>query len=70
MLAVYAIVGGNEAGWTSADARAPRRRPQAYGGFVLDRACLRPLMPLGIFRTATSSSANSVGVLMAAGMFA
>ncbi len=72
MLAVYAIVNGNEEGWTSL---------QTLGllgvsavllvvFLVLESRMSSPLMPLGIFRNRNVSTANVVGVLMAAGMFA
>ncbi len=72
MLAVYAIVNGNEKGWTS---------PQTLGllgaALVLFLAFLAiqarvssPLVPLGLFRNRNVSSANVAGVLLAAGMFA
>ena len=72
MLAVYAIVNGNEQGWTS---------PQTLGllgaALVLFLAFLAiqarvssPLVPLGLFRNRNVSSANVAGVLLAAGMFA
>jgi EmrB/QacA subfamily drug resistance transporter len=72
MLAVYAIVNGNEAGWTSA------RTLGLLGGaaallavFIAIEARVRsPLMPLGLFRIRNVTAANIVGVLMAGGLFA
>jgi EmrB/QacA subfamily drug resistance transporter len=72
MLAVYAIVNGNEAGWTSA---------QTIGLLVAAAALLSiflwiearvrsPLMPLGLFRLRNVATANVIGVLWAAAMFA
>ena len=72
MLAVYAVVNGNEAGWTS---------PQSLGllmaAAVLMAAFLAieartpaPLMPLGLFRLRNLAIANVVGVLWAGAMFA
>src|SRR2546429_5849342 len=72
MLAVYAIVNGNEAGWTSA---------QSIGLLVASAVLLviflgiearvrAPLMPLGLFRFRNVATANVVGVLWAAAMFA
>jgi MFS family permease len=72
MLAVYAIVQGNEEGWTS---------PQTLGFLgaalvllavflVIEARHPAPLMPLGLFRRRNISVANAVGVLMAAAMFA
>jgi EmrB/QacA subfamily drug resistance transporter len=72
VLAVYAIVNGNEAGWTSA-----RTLGLLGGAAALLAAFLwiearvpAPLMPLGLFRIRNVSAANVVGVLMAAGLFA
>jgi EmrB/QacA subfamily drug resistance transporter len=72
MLAVYAIVNGNEVGWTSA-------RTLGFLGaglallavFLLIEAKARfPLMPLGLFRLRNLATANVVGVLWAGAMFA
>lgn len=72
MLAVYAIVNGNEAGWTSAQSI----------GLLMSSAILlaiflgiearvgAPLMPLALFRLRNVATANVVGVLWAAAMFA
>lgn len=72
MLAVYAIVNGNEAGWTSAQTIG-----LLAGALVLLAAFLviesrvqAPLMPLAIFKLRNLRIANSVGVLWAAAMFA
>ena len=72
MLAVYAIVDGNHAGWTSA-----RTLGLLAGAVVLLAAFLAiesrtpaPLMPLGMFRLRNVATANVVGVLWAAAMFA
>src|SRR5712672_1726313 len=72
MLAVYAIVDGNEAGWTS---------PQTLGLlagalalFVLflwiEVRVAHPLVPLTLFRLRSVTVSNIVGVLWAAAMFA
>src|ERR671937_471320 len=72
MLAVYAIVNGNQAGWTS---------PQTLGllaaAIVLLAAFLfietrvtAPLMPLSIWRIRNVTSANVTGILLAGAMFA
>jgi MFS family permease len=72
MLAVYAIVKGNDAGWTSA---------QTVGLLVAAAVLLAvflgvesrvhsPLMPLRLFRLRNVATANVVGVLWAAAMFA
>jgi EmrB/QacA subfamily drug resistance transporter len=72
MLAVYAIVGGNEAGWTSA------RTLVLLGaaGLLLalfigiEARVAQPLMPLRLFRLKTLNAANAIGVLWSAAMFA
>ena len=72
MLAVYAIVNGNEAGWTSTKTLA------LLGGAIVLMAVFltiearvgAPLMPLGLFRLRSVAVANVVGVLWAAAMFA
>jgi EmrB/QacA subfamily drug resistance transporter len=72
MLAVYAIVNGNDVGW---------RSPQTLGLLAVAAALLlcflaiesrvrSPLMPLGMFRLRNVATANVVGVLWAAAMFA
>jgi EmrB/QacA subfamily drug resistance transporter len=72
MLAVYAIVNGNEVGWTSARTLALL----AVAGVLLasflaiEAKAPAPLMPLGLFRVRNVSAANAVGVLWAAAMFA
>ncbi|HSC91548.1 MAG TPA: DHA2 family efflux MFS transporter permease subunit [Gaiellaceae bacterium] len=72
MLAVYAIVNGNEQGWTSA--RTLGMLGAAAGLLVaflaIEARVSSPLMPLGLFRNRNVSTANVVGALMAAGMFA
>jgi MFS family permease len=72
MLAVYAIVNGNETGWTSGETLG-----LLAGAVVLLVAFLvreariaSPLVPLGLFRNRNVSVANVTGVLMAAGLFA
>ena len=72
MLAVYAVIGGNAAGWTS---------PQTLGLLALAAVLLlafltieskvnAPLMPLSLFRLRNVAVANVMSVLWAAGMFA
>lgn len=72
LLAVYAVIDGNTAGWTS---------PQTLGllgaaalllaaFLVIEARAEAPLMPLGLFRNRNLTIANIVGTLWAAGMFA
>ena len=72
MLAVYAIVNGNDAGWTSAQTLGLLGASLALMAIflVLESRLSQPLMPLGIFRNRSVSSANIVGICLAAGMFA
>jgi MFS family permease len=72
MLAVYAIVKGNEVGWTSGRTLGLLGASLAlFVAFVVIEARHpAPLMPLGLFRHRNLSVANIVGVLMAAAMFA
>jgi EmrB/QacA subfamily drug resistance transporter len=72
MLAVYAVVNGNEAGWTSVQTLS------LLGGaavllvafFITEARISTPLMPLALFRLRNLMTANLIGVLWAAGMFA
>ncbi len=72
MLAVYAVVNGNEAGWSSAQSLG------LIGAAVLlmllflliESRVAAPLMPLALFRLRNVATANAVGVLWAAAMFA
>jgi EmrB/QacA subfamily drug resistance transporter len=72
MLAVYAIVNGNETGWLTAETLGLLAVSLVLlvAFFVIETRVQAPLVPLGIFRNRDVSSANTVGVLMAAGMFA
>ena len=72
MLAVYAIVNGNEAGWRSTQTLAMVAGALALiGAFVwIESRAPTPLMPLRLFRDRQMVAASIVGVLWAAGMFA
>jgi MFS family permease len=72
MLAVYAIVNGNQAGWTSAQTLGLLAGSAALLGafLVIESRIPSPLMPLGLFRLRNVATANAVGVLWAAAMFA
>jgi len=72
MLAVYAIVNGNQEGWLSAQTLG-----LLGGGAVLlalflgiEARVRSPLMPLGLFRLRNVAVANVVGIFWAAAMFA
>ncbi len=72
VLAVYAIVNGNEVGWTSSQTLG------LLGGAVallvlflaIEARISSPLIPLGLFRRRNVATANLVGVLWVASMFA
>jgi hypothetical protein len=72
VLAVYAIVNGNTAGWTSVQTLGLLGAAVLImGAFVAWEARVpAPLLPLGIFRHRNLSVANVVGILWAAAMFA
>jgi EmrB/QacA subfamily drug resistance transporter len=72
MLGVYAIVNGKELGWTSPATLGMLGVAAALlAGFVaIEKHVRDPLMPLGLFRLRNVSTANAVGVLWAAAMFA
>jgi len=72
MLAVYAIVNGNEVGWTTARTLGILAGAAAlFGLFILIEARGgSPLMPLSLFRLRNLVFSNIVGVLWAAAMFA
>lgn len=71
LIAVYAIMDGNQAGWVSV-----RTLGLLAVAVVLFAVFLRtearaesPLMPLGLFRIRSVATANAMGVLWAAAMF-
>jgi EmrB/QacA subfamily drug resistance transporter len=72
MLAVYAIVNGNEDGWTSGRTLTLLAAAVALLALFLliEARVSAPLMPLGLFRLRNVATANAVGVLWAAAMFA
>jgi EmrB/QacA subfamily drug resistance transporter len=72
MLAVYAIVNGNENGWTSGETTGLLAAAVALLALFLaiEARVSAPLMPLGLFRLHNLRTANGVAVLMAGAMFA
>jgi MFS family permease len=72
MLAVYAIVNGNEAGWTSTQTLGLLAASAVLLAVFLaiEARVSSPLMPLGLFRLRNVAVSNVVGVLWAAAMFA
>ena len=72
MLAVYAIVNGNDQGWLSAQTLGLLGAALVlFSAFlVIESRVASPLVPLRLFRKRNVSVANGVGILWAAGMFA
>ena len=72
MLAVYAIVNGNQNGWTSAETLGLLGCAVILLGIfvAIESRVSAPLVPLGLFRMRNLATANVVGVLWAAAMFA
>src|SRR4029450_10785192 len=72
MIAVYAIVNGNEKGWTSGQTLGLLAVAAALMGLFLaiEARVREPLVPLRLFRLRNVATANVVGVLWSAAMFA
>ncbi len=72
ILATYAVVGGNQAGWLSAKTLGLLGGSAVlFAAFIaLEARVDAPLVPLGLFRLRNLATANGVGVLWAAAMFA
>src|SRR5712672_753923 len=72
MLAVYAIVNGNEAGWTSTQTLGLLGAAAVLLALFLaiEMRVRDPVMPLRFFRVRSLATANVVGILWAAAMFA
>ena len=72
MLAVYAIVNGNEQGWTSTQTLGLLGLAAAGVAFFLwwESRVSSPLMPLGLLKLRSVAASNVVGILWSAAMFA
>lgn len=72
MLAIYAIVNGNDAGWTSTQTLGLLAASVVLliAFVVIESRVKVPLMPLRMFRMRNLATANIVGALWAAAMFA
>lgn len=72
MLAVYAVVNGNQLGWLSTQTLGLLGAAGLLLGLFLwiESRVAQPLMPLGLFRLRNLATANVIGVLWSAGMFA
>jgi EmrB/QacA subfamily drug resistance transporter len=72
MLAVYAIVNGNQNGWTSGQTLGVLAGAVALlaAFLTIESRVAEPLMPLGLFRLRNMAFANIAGILWSAAMFA
>jgi MFS family permease len=72
MLAVYTIVKGNDVGWVTARTVGLLAASAALLALFIgiESRVRSPLMPLGLFRLRNVATANVVGILWAAAMFA
>lgn len=72
MLAVYAIVNGNETGWLSTETLGLLAAAAVLLALfiAIEARVAQPLMPLSLFKLRNVAVANVVGVLWAAAMFA
>jgi len=72
MIAVYAVVGGNEAGWASSETRGLLAAAAALMvAFVVREARVEhPLVPLRLFKLRNVTISQVIDVLWAGGMFA
>src|SRR3954452_4166125 len=72
VLAVYAIVNGNDVGWTTARTLGLLGVSAALLAIFVatESRVAAPLIPLGLFRRRNIATSNVVGVLWAAAMFA
>jgi EmrB/QacA subfamily drug resistance transporter len=72
MLAVYAIINGNEAGWSSMATLSKLGAAVLLmiAFLVIESRVRAPLMPLSLFKLKSVAAANVIAVLWAAGMFA
>jgi EmrB/QacA subfamily drug resistance transporter len=71
MLAVYAIVNGNDKGWTSVQTLGLLAAAVVLlGAFLwIESRVESPLVPLGLFRHRNLTTANLIGIASAASMF-
>jgi EmrB/QacA subfamily drug resistance transporter len=72
MLAVYAIVNGNDTGWLTGQTLGLLGAAVVLLAvfLALEARIAAPLVPLGIFRNVNLSTANVIGMFLAAGLFA
>ena len=72
MLAVYAIVNGNDQGWTSGQTLGLLAGAAALmvAFLVIESRVRAPLVPLRLFRIRSLAASNVIGILWSAAMFA
>lgn len=72
MVAVYAIVNGNEVGWATGQTLGMLAAAAVLlaTSLLIELRVSAPLLPLHLFRRRTLAAANVIGVLWAAAMFA
>jgi len=72
MLAVYAVVNGNEMGWGSAQTLGLLAASVVLlvSFVIIEARVSTPLMPLALFKLRNLTTANIIGILWAAAMFA
>jgi len=72
MLAVYAIVNGNDRGWTSGQTLGLLAAAAALmvAFLVIESRVRAPLVPLRLFRIRSLAASNVIGILWSAAMFA
>jgi EmrB/QacA subfamily drug resistance transporter len=72
MIAVYAIVNGNDVGWTTPRTLGLLAVAGALMGvfLLIESRVVAPLVPLALFRLRNLAISNVVGILWSAGMFA
>jgi len=72
MVAVYAIVNGNEVGWTTTRTLGLLAVAGALMGafLVIESRVAAPLVPLGLFKLRNLAVSNVIGILWSAAMFA
>lgn len=69
MLAVYAIIGGNAAGWLSFETLGLLALALFCIFIYIERSIKAPLVPLSVFRLPNVTASSMIGILWSAAMF-